>query len=53
MSFAPTNIKYHIKAEDDIKTGNIIKRELIKTNHPRVMYDTSNLEIKEQTLSIT
>ncbi len=31
----------------DKKTGNTIKKELIKTNHAKVMYDTSNLVIKE------
>ncbi|MFV0395240.1 MAG: VanW family protein [Coprobacillaceae bacterium] len=29
----------------DKKTGKVIKRELIKQNHARVMYDTSNLEV--------
>jgi len=27
------------------RTGNLIKKELIKTNHAKVMYDTSNLNI--------
>ncbi len=31
----------------DVITGNIIETQLIKTNHAKVMYDTSNLEIKE------
>jgi len=31
----------------DVKTGNLISRELIKTNHAKVMYDTSNLKIDE------
>ncbi len=31
----------------DIHTGNVIRRKLIKTNHAKVMYDTSNLEIRE------
>ena len=30
----------------DKKTGNTISRELIRTNHARVMYDTSHLEIQ-------
>lgn len=30
----------------DKKTGNRISREMIRNNHARVMYDTSNLEIK-------
>lgn len=31
----------------DVKTGNTINTELIKTNHAKVMYDTSSLEIIE------
>lgn len=31
----------------DVITGNIIESRLIKTNHAKVMYDTSNLEIRE------
>ena len=31
----------------DVITGNIIETQLIKTNHAKVMYDTSNLEIRE------
>ena len=31
----------------DVITGNVIERQLIKTNHAKVMYDTSNLEIRE------
>ena len=31
----------------DVITGNIIETQLIKTNHAKVMYDTSNLKIKE------
>ena len=31
----------------DVITGNIIEKQLIKTNHAKVMYDTSNLEIRE------
>lgn len=31
----------------DKRTGNTIKKELIKTNHARVLYDTSNLEIRD------
>ncbi len=31
----------------DIVTGNTIEEKLIKTNHAKVMYDTSNLEIKD------
>ena len=33
----------------DVITGNIIETQLIKTNHAKVMYDTSNLEIRETT----
>ncbi len=33
----------------DVVTGNTVKRELIKTNHARVLYDTSNLEVREAT----
>ncbi len=33
----------------DKKTGNIIKKELIKENHAKVMYDTSNLKIIDVT----
>ena len=33
----------------DVITGNIIETQLIKTNHAKVMYDTSNLKIKETT----
>lgn len=32
----------------DIKTGNLISRELIKTNHAKVMYDTSNLKVIDE-----
>lgn len=32
----------------DKRTGLVIKKELIKKNHARVMYDTSNLEIIEK-----
>lgn len=31
----------------DLKTGNLISRELIKINHAKVMYDVSNLNIIE------
>ena len=31
----------------DVITGNIIEKQLVKTNHAKVMYDTSNLEIKD------
>lgn len=31
----------------DRKTGNIVFRELLKENNAKVMYDTSNLEIKD------
>lgn len=31
----------------DVATGNTVERRLIKTNHARVLYDTSNLEIRE------
>jgi vancomycin resistance protein VanW len=31
----------------DVATGNTVERSLIKTNHARVLYDTSNLEIRE------
>ncbi|MDE7413042.1 MAG: VanW family protein [Muribaculaceae bacterium] len=31
----------------DKKTGNTISREVIRKNHARVMYDTSNLEIRK------
>ena len=31
----------------DPQTGNIVKKELLKKNHARVMYDTSGLEITE------
>lgn len=31
----------------DVVTGNVIEKQLIKTNHAKVMYDTSKLEIKE------
>ena len=30
----------------NIKTGNLLSKELIKTNHAKVMYDTSNINIK-------
>lgn len=29
----------------DLRTGNLISRELIKTNHAKVMYDVSNIKI--------
>lgn len=32
----------------DPVTGNRVERKLIRENHARVMYDTSNLEIREQ-----
>ena len=32
----------------DKKTGNEVLRKLIKSNHAKVMYDTSNLNIKEE-----
>lgn len=31
----------------DVITGNVIERQLIKTNHAKVMYDTSDLKIRE------
>ena len=31
----------------DPHTGNVLKREVIRTNHARVMYDTSHLRIEE------
>ena len=33
----------------DIKTGNKVEKKLIRTNHARVCYDTSNLEIVDLT----
>ena len=32
----------------DVVTGNTVEKKLIKTNHARVMYDTSGLEIREE-----
>ena len=40
------NNKIYRKTIDTV-TGDTIKNELIKTNHAKVMYDTSNLEIKD------
>ena len=31
----------------DVITGNVIAKKLIKTNHAKVMYDTTDLEIRE------
>ena len=31
----------------DVATGNTVERRLIKTNHARVLYDTTDLEIRE------
>ena len=30
----------------DKKTGNVIKKELLRENYAKVMYDTENLEIR-------
>lgn len=32
----------------DVRTGNLIKKELIKSNHARVMYDTSHLAVEDK-----
>ena len=40
-----------IRDKFDKKTGNLLSREVIRTNHARVMYDTSNLTITECTES--
>ena len=38
---------YRIK--NDIETGKCISKELIRVNHAKVCYDTSNLEIRDLT----
>ena len=35
------------REKNDCKTGKCVKRELIKANHAKVCYDTSNLELVE------
>ena len=35
------------REKNDCKTGKCVKRELIKINHAKVCYDTSNLELVE------
>ena len=35
------------REKNDCKTGKCVKRELIKINHAKVCYDTSNLEVVE------
>lgn len=37
------------RLKNDCKTGNCISKELIRTNHAKVMYDSSNLEIVDLT----
>lgn len=37
------------RLKNDCKTGNCISKELIRNNHAKVMYDTSNLEIVDLT----
>ena len=41
-------IKAHCK-KIDRETGNIVSKEIIRENHARVCYDTSNLDIVDLT----
>lgn len=37
-----------IRDTTDVRTGNVVKSEIIRCNHARVLYDTSRLAIREE-----